>query len=70
MAAFGRFPRDPVRSEAVTEEDRQKLLRAYRDMFLVRRVEERIIDQYAEQNAVFAKKEVPKRTINRAASVA
>lgn len=55
----------PIRyaPQAVTEDGRQKLLRAYRTMFLVRRVEERIIDQYAEQNACFARKEAPKRVI-------
>jgi acetoin:2,6-dichlorophenolindophenol oxidoreductase subunit alpha len=66
MAAFARFHGYPVRSTEVielAEDDRQKLLRAYRDMFLVRRVEERIIEQYAEQNAAFAKKEAPKRAI-------
>jgi acetoin:2,6-dichlorophenolindophenol oxidoreductase subunit alpha len=58
--------RDPVRCAVVTDDagsQREKLRRAYRSMLLVRRVEERIIDQYAEQNASFARKETPKRAI-------
>lgn len=37
--------------------------RSYRAMLLVRRVEERIVRQYAEQNAVYARKETPEHTI-------
>jgi pyruvate dehydrogenase E1 component alpha subunit len=48
----------------MTTMDGQKLLLAcYRSMLLVRRVEERIIRQYAEQNAYFARKETPPHTI-------
>jgi TPP-dependent pyruvate/acetoin dehydrogenase alpha subunit len=39
------------------------LSRLYETMLLVRRVEERVIAQYAEQNAVFARKEVPASSI-------
>ena len=39
------------------------LARLYETMLRVRRVEERIITQYAEQNAVFARKEVPAHSI-------
>lgn len=35
----------------------------YRRMLLVRRAEERVIQQYAEQNAAFARKESPEHTI-------
>jgi pyruvate dehydrogenase E1 component alpha subunit len=43
--------------------ERSKLLRCHRSMLLVRIVEERIISQYAEQNAAFSRKEAPARAI-------
>ncbi len=39
------------------------LLTLYERLLLVRRAEERVIEQYAEQNASYARKEIPPRTI-------
>jgi len=39
------------------------LIEAYRQMVLIRRMEEWVIEQYAEQNAAFARKETPAHAI-------
>ena len=43
--------------------DLKRLLDAYRRMYLIRRAEEWVVEQYAEQNAVFAAKKVPEHCI-------